>query len=163
LIRIRRLPPTRWKEYRKLRLEALRSEPSAFASAYEEEKVLPEDEWRRRIRNTLFAMRDGTPVGMIVYSFNTRLKTRHIAGIYGVFVGTAHRGEGIGEMLVQSALSRIRRNKSILKVQLSVNPGLRPALELYKKAGFVVSGRARRELKIGRRFFDLLYMEKALS
>jgi ribosomal protein S18 acetylase RimI-like enzyme len=162
LIKIQRLPPARWKDYRKLRLEALRREPSAFASAYEEEEVLPEDEWRRRIRSVLFAMNDDAPVGMIVYLFNTRRKTKHIAGIYGVYVNAAYRREGIGELLVQEALSRIRRNKRILKVQLSVNPGLGPALELYKKAGFIVSGRARRELKIGSRFFDLMYMEKAL-
>ena len=162
MIEIRRLPGNRWKDYRKIRLEALKKDPEAFSSSYEEEKLLTEEEWRRRIKSVLFAIDDGAPVGTIAYGLNTRKKTRHVAGIFGVYVTAGHRGRGIGRMLVEGALSRIQRHGGILKVQLSVNPDLRPAFELYKNSGFVITGRATRDLKIGRRFYDLLYMEKEL-
>lgn len=162
LVRIGRLPAKRWRDCRRLRLEALKNDPAAFSSSYEEEKLLTIEEWRRRTRNTLFAFADGTPVGSVGYYFNTKKKTRHVAGIFGVYVTAGHRGQGIGRMLVEGALSRIRGKKRILKVQLSVNPELRPALELYKNCGFVVTGRATKELRIGPRFYDLLYMEKEI-
>ena len=162
LVKIGRLPAKKWRDCRRLRLEAPKKDPAAFSSSYEEEKVLTEEEWRRRTKNTLFAIADGIPVGSIGYNFNTKKKTRHIAGIFGVYVTASHRGQGIGRMLVKGALSRIRGKKGILKVQLSVNSELGPALELYKNSGFVVTGMATKELRIGPRFYDLLYMEKEL-
>jgi ribosomal protein S18 acetylase RimI-like enzyme len=162
LIEIRRLPADRWRDYRNLRLEALESDSAAFGSSGREEEALTDDEWKRRIRNVLFAVTDGIPIGMIVYIFNVRAKTKHVADIYGVYVSAKHRGEGIGEVLLQHALSEIRKNRHVIKVRLSVNSTLLPAVWLYKKAGFVVVGRARKDLKIGRKFYDLLYMEKML-
>ena len=50
MIEIKKLPPSRWKDFRDLRLEALQNEPLAFASSYEEEKKFTQDEWKRRIK-----------------------------------------------------------------------------------------------------------------
>jgi hypothetical protein len=33
---------------------------------------------------------------------------------------------------------------------------------LYEKASFVATGRTKKELKVGRRFYDMLFMEKHL-
>ena len=65
-------------------------------------------------------------------------------------------------MMLEHALLQIRKNRRVVKVKLVVNPEQRVAVKLYKKAGFVVAGRAKKELKVGRRFFDTLYMEKLL-
>jgi len=143
-------------------LEALKSDPSAFGSSFEEEEMLTEDEWRGRIQNTLFAISDDNLVGMIVYVFNTRPKTKHIAEIFGVYVSANYRGEGVGTRLLERALHLIRENKRVIKVKLAVNPEQRAAVELYKKAGFVITGRAQKELKVGHRFFDMLFMDKLL-
>ena len=162
LVEIRKLPDDRWKDYRDLRLEALKNDPSAFGSSLEEEEMLTEDEWKRRIQNGLFAVSEETLIGMIVYAFNRRTKTRHIAEIFGVYVSAGHRGDGFGTRMLEHALLQIRKNGRVVKVKLAVNPEQRVAVKLYKKAGFVVAGRARKELKVGRRFFDTLYMEKLL-
>jgi RimJ/RimL family protein N-acetyltransferase len=162
LIRIRRLPADRWEDYRDLRLEALRSDPSAFGSSFEEEVTLTEDDWKRRIRNVLFAVSDDAPIGMVVCLFNDRPKTKHIAEIVGVYVGADHRGEGVGTRMLERALLLIRSKKKVVKVQLAVNPEQRAAVKLYKRAGFVVWGRTKKELKVGRQFFDMLFMEKHL-
>jgi ribosomal protein S18 acetylase RimI-like enzyme len=162
LIKITKLPVERWADYRDLRLEALKSDPSAFGSAFEEEVALTEDEWKRRIRNTLFAMSDDAPIGMIVCLFNDRPKTRHIAEIVCVYVSASHRGQGVGTRMLRGALVRIRSKKRIVKVKLAVNHEQRAAVRLYEKASFVATGRTKKELKVGRRFYEMLFMEKHL-
>ena len=104
LVDIEKLPDDRWKDYRDLRLEALKNAPSAFGSSFEEEEVLTEDEWKRRIQNVLFAVSEDTLIGMIVYAFNGRAKTRHSAEIFGVYVSAGHRGEGVGTRMLEHAL-----------------------------------------------------------
>jgi ribosomal protein S18 acetylase RimI-like enzyme len=162
LVEIRKLPPDRWREYRDLRLEALKREPSAYGSSIEETKKLAEKEWRKRIKSVLFALSDDRPVGMIVYVFNQGLKSRHIAEIYGFYVSADYRGQGIGTGLLERALSLIQENKRVIKVELAVNPEQRAAVKIYRKAGFAVSGRTEKELKVGRRFYAMLFMEKWL-
>jgi len=162
LFEIRKLPAERWKEHKALRLEALKREPSAFGSSFEEEKRLTEEEWRRRMQNVLFAMSKERPIGMIAYVFNDRSKTRHIAEIFGVYVNTRHRARGVGTALLTETLSLVRKNRRIVKVKLAVNSEQLAALRLYQSAGFVVSGREKKELKVGRKYIDLLAMELLL-
>jgi ribosomal protein S18 acetylase RimI-like enzyme len=162
LIEIRKLPADRWEDYRDLRLRALRSEPAAFGSSFEEESKLTAEEWKSRIRNTSFAVSDDELIGMLACVYNDRRKTRHIADIVGVYVSAEHRGKGVGTRLIEHELSLIRKNRKVIKVKLAVNPEQRAAIRLYKKAGFVVTGRTKKELKVGRRFFDMLFMEKFL-
>ncbi|MDG7011393.1 MAG: GNAT family N-acetyltransferase [Nitrososphaerota archaeon] len=89
------------------------------------------------------------PVGMISLAFNERVKTRHVANIYGFYVSPAARGRGIGMSVLKAAVSLARRNKGIVKVRPSVNPRFRAASSLYEEAGSGVTGAARRELKVG--------------
>lgn len=113
-----------------------------------------------RIQNVLFALMDNRPIGMIAYVFDEGIKTRHIAEIYGFYVSAAHRGEGVGRQLLEHALSVIRSKEGIVKARLYVNTEQRAAVDLYKRAGFVVRGEMKKELKVGRRFFDMLILEK---
>ena len=161
-IRIAKLPGARWKEARALRLEALRTDPGAFGSSYEEEVGRPEEEWRKRMEGTLYALSGGKPVGMISRVFNDRVRTGHIAAIYGVYVTPAQRGRGVGSLLMERALRDVRKRRGVIKVQLSVNSEFRPALQLYRKFGFEVTGRARNELRVGKTYFDMLYMENEI-
>ncbi len=162
MIEIRELPADRWKDYRDLRLEALRKEPTAFGSSPEEESELAEEKWRDRIEDVLFALDDDEPVGMVAYVFEGSLKFKHIAGIYGFYVRAGHRGQGTGSRLLEEALKRIRAKKAIIKVKLAVISGQREAIRVYEKAGFVVTGRSEKDLKVGERFYTRLFMEKTL-
>ena len=81
---VKKIDADRWMEYRDLRLESLKSDPAAFGSSYEEEKDMTEDEWKRRINNALFALSKDRLIGMIVVVFNDRIKTKHVADIFGV-------------------------------------------------------------------------------
>ena len=160
MIEIKKVPPDRWKEFRDLRLEALQNDPLAFGSSYEEEKSLTEDEWKRRIKNALFASANDTLVGMIVYIIDNKMKTKHIANIFGVYVKKEYRGQGIGKKLIESALEIIQKNVNVSKIKLTVNPEQKAAVKLYETFGFEVVGRLKNELKVDDKFYDELIMEK---
>jgi ribosomal protein S18 acetylase RimI-like enzyme len=160
MIEIKKLPLERWNDYRAIRLEALTCEPLAFSSSYEEEQAIAEDEWKRRIRNVVFALADDVPLGMIGYIVNNRLKTQHIAHIYGVYVKKEFRCRGIGTTLIEHTIGTIHKNAYISKISLTVNPLQKAAVRLYKKYGFKVAGTLRKEMKVDDIFYNVLVMEK---
>ena len=162
MIEFRKLPPERWKDLRDIRLEALQSDPLAFASSYEEEKLLKPKEWKKRVENTLFALSNDSPVGMIVYIFSDKIKTNHIANIYGVYVKKEYRSQGIGKKLVDGVISIIQQNTNVSKIQLTVTAEQTAAIALYKKNGFIEVGTLKRELQVKGKFYDELVMEKFL-
>ncbi len=112
--------------------------------------------------NALFALSDDKPVGTMTYLFGDRIKTKHIARIFAVYVKPDYRGQGIAKKLLDDALEQIRENKDVVKVQLMVNPKQKAAVTLYKSKGFTVVGELKRELKIGEEFYDEFVMEKVL-
>jgi ribosomal protein S18 acetylase RimI-like enzyme len=162
MIEVRTLPPARWREVRTLRLQALKTDPIAFGSAYEEEENLAEEEWKKRMNSALFALSDDKLVGTITYVFSNRVKSKHIARIFGVYVDPDHRGQGIGKKMLQNALDLIQKNKHIVKVQLMVTKDQDVPARLYKDMGFVVVGQMKKEIKVGEQFYDTLIMEKML-
>jgi ribosomal protein S18 acetylase RimI-like enzyme len=162
MVEIRRLPAIRWRDYRKLRLEALNRSPLAFGSTLREERGINEREWRKRMKGAYFALLEDKPVGMIECAFTSSVKFRHIAEIYSFYVTPDHRGHGIGVALLHYALNVIRRKGGIVKVRLYVNSKQRTAILMYKKNGFVATGRLMGEMRVGTRLYTMLIMEKVL-
>jgi predicted GNAT family acetyltransferase len=95
VIAVKKLEEDRWMVYRDLRLEALKKEPIAFGSSYDEEKNISEEEWRERIGNVLFALSKDKLVGIIVFVQGDKIKAKHIYNIYGVYVTEGYRGQGV--------------------------------------------------------------------
>src|SRR5487761_1522946 len=116
MIEVKTLPAERWREARELRLHALKTDPIAFGAAYEEEENLAEAEWQRRMKSALFALSDDKPVGNITYLFSDRVKGKHVARIFGVYVDPNYRGRGLGKKLLENALELIQENKGVVKV-----------------------------------------------
>ena len=161
------LPPARWRESRALRLQALQSDPDAFASSYADELAFADSVWISRLETaqarasnmTFYAEARGELVGMMGARWSEREKLRHVAHVYGVYVRPARRGQGIASALMRRLLRELQALPQIEKVSLSVNSEEVAAVALYAKLGFVIVGTARRDLKIGSRYCDLRYME----
>ena len=161
------LPPARWREVRQLRLEALLDTPTAFASSYEEEAALPEEVWIDRLTTaferdgnmTYFAEVGGELVGMAGAGWPPKPKLRHVAEVYGVYLAPGARSRGVASALMRRLLDELRALDQIEKVNLTVNTEARTAVRLYEKLGFEIVGRARRELKVDGRYYDLHMME----
>jgi ribosomal protein S18 acetylase RimI-like enzyme len=162
MIKVQFIKEDRWKEHKKLRLEALKSDPIAFGSSYSKEKKLSEKEWKRRTKNALFAIFDNELIGMTIIIFEKGQKIKHIANIYGVYVKKKFRGQGISKKIFDEAIKIIKKKKYIKKIKLTVNSKQKPAINLYKKYGFKEVGVFRKELKINNKFYDSIVMEKHL-
>lgn len=164
-VNISELHTSRWKEYKRIRLEALKSEPLAFGSSYSEEKKRSLKDWRERLERKvppLFALIKNEVVGMVSYKFENELKLDHIADIYAVYVSKEFRGNGIALKLLKEVIKRIYGNKKIKKIKLIVGESQKPARELYKKLGFRKVGFLRKEIHIDNRYYDNILMEKLL-
>jgi ribosomal protein S18 acetylase RimI-like enzyme len=163
MLEIKSLPQNKWEDYQKLRLEALDNDSIAFISSYEEEIKLSKKDWQKRIGNVLFALSDNEPIGMVVYVFNNRIKIRHIANIYGLYVSKEYRNQGVGDRLLGNALSIIEGTNGIFKIRVSVIPQQIYAVKLYEKYGFATVGRLINELIVDDKYYDELLMEKRIQ
>lgn len=160
MIVVEKLQDDRWKEFRDLRLESLKEEPTAFGSSYDEEKNFSEEEWRRRMNNAFSALSEDKLIGTIMCIQNSRVKTRHVASIYGFYVKREFRGQGVGRKLINFALEHVHKSGQVIKIKLEVNPDQEAAVKLYQSCGFKVVGLLRMELWVEGRFYDELIMER---
>jgi len=110
----------------------------------------------------LFAVSNDKPIDMIVLVFDDKIKTKHVAYLFGVYVKEECRGHGVGKKLLEGALKTIEENGNISKIKLAVNPEQIAAVKLYEKYGFEVVGRLKKEHKVDDKFYDELVMEKLL-
>jgi ribosomal protein S18 acetylase RimI-like enzyme len=135
-------------QWRVLRLEALRSYPTAFASSYEE--ALEQDLGARIPPpdgpSVLFgAFHDGVLSGSAGLHVHPGRKQRHKAQLWGMYVAPTVQRRGIGAMLLRAAIDHARTRVAL--VQLSVLQANAAARELYRSFGFVPYGIERRALR----------------
>lgn len=164
------LHPTRWQEFKQLRLEALQQDASAFGSSFDEEIIYTGDVWEKRISTSFnqegfmmfCAESEGKLVGMMGSGWSQRINTKHIATIYSVYVTASMRGKGVGSQLLEAILSNLATIPNIEKVNLTVTLDQSSAIALYEKFGFRRIGIAQKELKIGGQYYDIVHMEKFL-
>lgn len=159
---IRKLPQSKWKDYREIRLEGLKNDPEAFASSYEEELEFGEDVWKRRMPNVIFALVNGITAGVITCIAGHREKVKHTSDIFGFYVRKEYRNRGIGSMLLEAAISNIREDPEVKKINLSVSSTQVAAISLYQKTGFVKVGEATDQFLVNGKFSNEVFMELML-
>jgi ribosomal protein S18 acetylase RimI-like enzyme len=144
----------------KLRLEALENEPFAFGKAVEEHRAIPVETIASRFRDTaggnftLGAMEDGNLVGMMTFVRDTGVKDRHKGHIYGVYVTSAERGNGVGRALLKAVLERAKQDPSLEQILLAVATVQTAARQLYRSCGFTSFGIEPNALKVGATYVD---------
>ena len=80
----------------------------------------------------------------------------HIGGL-GMGVLKDHRGQGIGERLLEATIDGARRF-GLQKIELSVYSSNEPAIALYRKLGFVEEGLKKRGRLVDGIYDDVLLM-----
>lgn len=158
---IREIHPADVAEYYPLRLRALREHPEAFSSAYEEQAGLELEAFASQYmeeptpdRFMLGAWLDGVLAGNLALFRPAGIKTRHHAELARVYVAPEARRQGVGWALLVAVLDRARRLPGLEQVSLGVMAENVEAIGLYRKAGFVTTGRVPKALKIDGRYYD---------
>jgi ribosomal protein S18 acetylase RimI-like enzyme len=138
----------------RLRLKALEQEPRAFGESAEEHQAKSLEVFRRRwsaaseANYVLGAFAGGKLIGTVGFGRNTRIKERHKARIWGVFVDEGHRGRGIARRLMAEVLQRARSLAGLDQIILTVGDRQTAAKRLYSSLGFTVFGHERAALRI---------------
>ncbi|HYP39690.1 MAG TPA: GNAT family N-acetyltransferase [Chloroflexia bacterium] len=148
--------------YWQLRLRALREEPEAFASSYEDAVDMPLTEVIKRLQDAdgspdnflLGAFDGGALVGTVGLYREQGRKLQHKGTIWGVYVAPEARGRGVSRMLMQRAIARAATLSGLEQVYLGVATTNITARQLYLSLGFEVYGIERHAMKIGGRYID---------
>ncbi|HUB10620.1 MAG TPA: GNAT family N-acetyltransferase [Acetobacteraceae bacterium] len=155
--RIRRLDRADVHILRPVRLAALRLHPEAYSTAYEEEVQVPLDDLARRFLVPPVTMFGGFVghdlVGIIGLMQETRIKTRHKATVFSVYVDAAHRGGGLGFALVETAVAYARA-AGVRMLYLTVTVGNDAARRVYERLGFRGIAVEPRALLVNGTFYD---------
>lgn len=108
------------------------------------------------------ALFEKKPVGYLVLETNAAGRLSHTArlnmGVVDIF-----RGKGIGQLLVEAALDKARKDNIIEIVYLMVRSDHAGAVRLYKKAGFEQLALLEKDTKIGDEYFDGILMRKFIK
>lgn len=136
------LPVERWKDYRSLRLRALKEDPAAFSSSYATAESQPDAFWQTRLRTALegrdqwllFAREGDKLVGMIgAFIPEGSLDT---AVVVSVYVPGEERRKGVSSRLMQAILETLASQPGLRLARLGVNVTQVAAINLYRKFGF---------------------------
>ena len=109
-VTVRVLGVDQWREYRALRLAALKDSPHAFSSSLDEELTHDEQQWRACMvrAHRLQAERDGAPVGVV--SVGPTADEEGSADVFGLWVDSAVRNTGVAWRLVEAACDEALRS-----------------------------------------------------
>ena len=147
-LEIRALTAADAAEFHALRLRGLQESPEAFGSTYEEDVALSLDVVAQRIaasraprKIVLGAIRDGALVGVIGCFQEPKIKLRHTATIWGMYVAPEARGGGVARRLLDDVIAEVRTWPDVVRITLSVVDRAAAARELYPSAGFQSFGR----------------------
>ena len=149
----------------RLRMDALRTEPTAFSRDYDAASAMSQEEWAAWFR----ARSDGTSrvihvastsdglAGMAGIARENTPKTRHGGFIWGVYVRPDDRGRKIGRQLIEACL-QWAKDQGVETVRLDVNSINVAAIRLYASCGFRVVGLIPKVLKVDGVTYDELVM-----
>lgn len=153
---------------RALRLESLASHPVAFAADYDRTEAEGADAWAERIQRNeaknegviCVAAAGASLVGMTGLYRGHWPKTQHSANIWGVYVTTAWRGQGIAKALIKACLDWARA-RGVTVAKLGVVTSNTPAIRCYARCGFQVYGLEPQVIGYDGVFYDELLMARA--
>ena len=170
-LNIRALTEDDAKDFRRLRLRALKEHPEAFGSSYQTESALPLQEVAGRLRRasespddfTLGAYRQAELVGMVGFFRQRNDKERHKGSIRGMYVPFEEQGKGVGRALLTQAVERARLLAGLEQVGLAVVARNKRARSLYASLGFETYGVEPNALFVDGEYLDEELMVLRLS
>ena len=145
------------RQYRALRLEALRDSPESFSASIADEEALSDEEMAKRAvpdapSVTFGAFAGEKLVGTATYIQNNREKTRHKGTMVAVYVSPDWRAARLGRKLIERIIAHAQALGVML--QCTVTAENVAARRLYHSLGFQPYGLERDALCVDGRFHD---------
>ena len=167
-VAIRRLGPADADAYRSLRLRGLAEHPEAFTSSYDEEAAKPTAFVTDRLAPggsfiICGAFVGGKLVGVVGLSREARLKNRHKAAVFGMYVAREHGHRGIGRALIRHAVAAAQGEPGLEQLVLTVTQTNEIARALYESEGFRSFGIEPRAIRVAERYYDKSHMVRFLA
>lgn len=128
-----------------------------FGINYEQEEIYIESISKQNNSLFIIAEDNGMIVGNLTFIGGKRPRTAH-AGEFGISVIKDYWGNGLGTELINYLMEWGKETKIIRKINLRVRTDNTPAINLYKKMGFIIEGKISREMLIKGEFVDTLHM-----
>lgn len=146
-------------QFRKLRLEALQTDPLAFATTYEREISLPDEKFKERLKHTetqfaVGAFDDSTLVCVASFVRHAGPKMKHKGMLLAMYCKQTYRGTGIAKDLVQYLIDAVRELPEVETIQLMVLSENERAKNFYSNLGFVKYGEEPRAMYDGVDYYD---------
>lgn len=168
---IRRLRPQDANAYLEIRLEALRTNPEAFASSYLEERGQTAEKYNERFAAddsfTFGAFNDSALIGVITLISEKMTKLQHRASIVAMYVTPEKRGNGLAKELMKEAIKTAKTIEGIEQIHLTVVSSNAAALGLYASLGFKTYGHEKNALKIDGIYYDeelmVLFLKESIE
>jgi len=160
LLRISVLQESDAHVFQQVRLDGLRSDPSAFGSTYDREVKFSLETISERIKPSMdkFVLGafgdDGNLIGVVAFVRETGMKTRHKGNIFGMYVVPEKRGTGLGRKLMGELIRRTREIEGLDQINLTVVTNNYNAKRLYQSLGFEIYGQERNALKYENQYYD---------
>ena len=142
---IRNLEPKDASDFKNLRIYAMQESPRTFSSS------VPDEEQRSlESIKTMFSSHPSfglgvfdthTLIGLARCECTQRIKTKHKADIYGVYIHPEYRGKGLARRLLEQLITQAKAVNGLETLLLSVSEHNAPALALYQSLGFLEWGK----------------------
>lgn len=161
---VRRLTVDDVEPYVALRKAMLEEAPTAFLADVASDIGCNPERMRENIEsgddNAVYGAFGDVLVGVVgIGRFTRHIKARHRADLWGMYVDPAHRGKGIGRLLVEAAVGHAReRMPGALQVHLGVVETQMPAKRLYEACGFQAWGREPNAVQVDGVLYDETHM-----
>lgn len=168
-MKIRRLTEDNAREFWELRFRALREDGDAFGATYEEEIKKPiqslieifNNNYIKPINNNfiLGAFNDENKIiGVIGLYRETRIKLRHKATIWGMYIIPEYRRKGIAKKLLTELINIAKTMEELEQLSLAVVSSNTKAIGLYNTLGFITYGKEKNAIKSNNKYYDENYM-----
>ena len=128
-----------------------------FEMTVEQEEAFLEKVQKTPDSTYLIGVADGEIICAGNLNAHVRKRFAHKCSI-GMSVRKAYWGQGVGYALLRALIDFAKSTGTLELMHLEVRADNERAIALYKKAGFVETGRFPKDIKINGEYFDALFM-----
>jgi RimJ/RimL family protein N-acetyltransferase len=157
-IHYRKLLPADSKQYREVRLDALKNFPENFGSSYDAESAKPKLAFEIAIEQQvagsfIVGAFDGDKlIGICGFAQETGPKVQHRGLIIQMYIQPAYQGQKFGPQLLQATITEAFKIPEVEQLALGVVANNVNAARIYERAGFKDFGLQPNYIKTGGRY-----------